>query len=238
MRTGQQRNTERVGNTIGDQGPRKPETVFDPSTIRKTYQVWAPIYHWFTPLYLLGNEARLRREAVDALRLEPGQKVLDMGCGTGRNFPVIMKRIGREGALVGVDYTPAMLQQAQKLVERNQWRNVRLVQGDAAQVELAERYDAVLATLAISVIPDYRNALENMVQHLSTGGRIAIADAKRSQRWYARPFNWVSLLLGWGAAANLARQPWQVLRTLVDDFFYTDWFMGFFYVSGGTVHRD
>jgi len=139
------------------------------------------------------------------------------------------------GTLVGVDYTPAMLEQAEKQVLRMGWQNVHLLQGDAAQISLDRRFDAALSTLAMSVIPDYPQALRNMARHVASGGRIAVADAKNSQRWYARPLNRVSTLLGWGAAASLAREPWKVVEGLVADCFYKEWFIGFFYAAGGKV---
>jgi len=65
-------------------------------------------------LYLLGNEKRLRQETIGSLNLQPGQTVLDIACGTGRNFPLILEKIGPTGRLVGVDYTDAMLARARK----------------------------------------------------------------------------------------------------------------------------
>jgi ubiquinone/menaquinone biosynthesis C-methylase UbiE len=204
-------------------------------TIERTYQVWAKLYEWLVPVYLLGNEGRLRQETIRALELHPGQAVLDVGCGTGRNFPFILEKIGATGSLVGVDYTPAMLEEAGKRVARRGWGNVQLVQADASKLNLEEKFDAALSTLAMSVIPDYKSALERMRTHLVPGGHMAIADAKRSTRRYARPFNFVADLLGWGAAADMTRPIWTDVEAQVDDYFYREWFMGFFYVAAGRI---
>jgi ubiquinone/menaquinone biosynthesis C-methylase UbiE len=210
---------------------------FDQATIERTYQNWAKVYEWLTPLYLLGNEERLRRESIASLDLRPGQTVLDIGCGTGRNFPPILEMIGTTGKLIGVDYTPDMLARARERVEREGWKNVELVREDAARIDLGRTFDAALSTLAISVIPDYRGALDRMRAHLKSGGRLAIGDAKRSVRWYGRPFNWVADLLGTGAAGLMARRPWEPLEEMLNDFHYDEWFMGFFYVAGGSVRK-
>lgn len=210
---------------------------FDQVTIERTYQNWAKVYEWLTPLYLLGNEKRLRWEAIATLHLQAGQTVLDIGCGTGRNFPLILEKIGPAGKLIGVDYTPDMLARARERVEREGWKNVELVQGDAARIDLGRKFDAALSTLAISVIPDYRGALECMLAHVKPGGRLAIGDAKRSSRWYGRPFNWVADLLGTGAAGMMSRKPWEQLEEMLNDFHYDEWFMGFFYVAGGSVQK-
>lgn len=203
--------------------------------IQHTYSAWARIYEWLTPIYLLGNEKRLRREAIQALKLQRGQAVLDVGCGTGRNFPYILEKIGNEGTLVGADYIPAMLERAQDRVEDQGWKNVLLVRADAAELNLDRKFDAALSTLAMSVIPNYQNALSRMRAHLTPGGRIAIADARRSGQWFGRPFNFLADLLGRGAAADMSRRIWEDVESMVDDYVYREWFMGFFYVSAGRM---
>jgi demethylmenaquinone methyltransferase/2-methoxy-6-polyprenyl-1,4-benzoquinol methylase len=208
---------------------------FDQSSIEHTYQNWAKVYDWLTPIYLLGNEKRLRRETIASLHLQPGQTVLDIACGTGRNFPLILEKIGPAGRLVGVDYTAAMLARARQRVAREGWKNVELIQADAARIDLGRKFDAVLCTLAIGVIPDYRGALDRMVTHLKPGGWLAIGDAKRSSRVSGRPFNWLADLLGYGASEDMTRRPWEVLQEMLGDFRYEEWFSGFFYVAGGSV---
>lgn len=208
---------------------------FDQAAIEHTYQNWAKVYDWLTPIYLLGNEKRLRRETISRLHLQRGQMVLDMACGTGRNFPLILEKIGPLGKLVGVDYTSAMLARARERVEREGWKNIELTQGDAARIDLGRKFDATLCTLAIGVIPDYRGALNRMVAHLKPGGWLAIGDAKRSSRLSGRPFNWLADLLGYGAAEDMSRRPWESLREMLSDFHYEEWFSGFFYVAGGSV---
>jgi len=136
---------------------------------------------------------------------------------------------------VGVDYTSDMLARAQERVEREGWNNVELIQADAARIELGQTFDASLCTLAISVIPDYHGALARMLAHVRPGGYLAIGDAKRSSRWYGRPFNWVANFLGNGAAGKISRRPWESLREMLKDLHYNEWFMGFFYAAVGRV---
>jgi len=207
----------------------------DQTAIEHTYQNWAKVYEWLTPIYLLGNEKRLRLKTIGSLHLQPGQTVLDVGCGTGRNFSLILEKIGSTGKLVGVDYSSDMLARAQERVVREGWKNVELIQADAARIKLGRTFDAALSTLAISVIPDYRTALDRMLAHVKPGGYLAIGDAKRSSRWYGRLFNWVADLLGNGAAGKMSRRPWESLQEMLTDYHYDEWFMGFFYMAAGRV---
>lgn len=69
--------------------------------------------------------------AVDALELSPGDTVVEVGCGTGANLPLLAARVGPTGRVVGVDITDAMLERARALVLARGLRNVELVLSDA-----------------------------------------------------------------------------------------------------------
>lgn len=208
---------------------------FDQAAVERIHRNWSKIYDRLTPFYVLGNEKRLRQETIDCLRLQPGQAVLDIACGTRRNFPLILEQIGLTGRLVGVDYTGAMLAHARERVRDDGWKNVELIQADAARLELRRKFDAALCTLAIGVIPDYRGVLARMVSHIEPGRWLAIGDAKRNSLWYGRPLNWMADLLEFGAAEEMTRRPWESLREMLTDFHYKEWFSGFFYVAGGSI---
>src|SRR5205807_596212 len=73
---------------------------------------------------------------------------------TGLNFPLVEEAIGPDGQIVGVDLTDAMLVQAQDRIETNGWRNISLVQADAADFEFPTDVDAILSTYALSQVPE------------------------------------------------------------------------------------
>ena len=131
----------------------------------------------------------IRRRAVAALDLHPGDTVVEMGCGTGANLPYLREQIGAEGCVVGIDLTPGMLARARNRVARNGWRNVHLARGDAGDPPV-ERADAVLATFVVGMLPDPAAAVRRW-ESLVPGGRVALVDATRSNRPSARPLNGV-----------------------------------------------
>ncbi len=150
--------------------------------IRRVYSVWGhhprmyAAQDWIT---FLGRPHAIRHRAVDATGIGPGARVLEVGCGTGRNFRYIVERIGSRGQLVGFDYSHEMLEAARAHVERCGWRNVELVEGDAAVLNVEEgHFDAVLAVLAFSAIPDHVAALERCRDVLRPGGVLAVCDAR------------------------------------------------------------
>jgi hypothetical protein len=112
---------------------------------------------------------------------------------------------------------------------------VELIQAGAAHIDLKQTFDAAMSTLAIGVIPDYRNTLNRMMEHLNPCGRLSIGDANRSSGIVGLSFNWLADLLGYGAAEDVSRRPWEIFQGKLDDFHYSEWFSGFFYVVAGSA---
>src|SRR5215472_2626134 len=113
----------------------------------ETYRKKAKHYDITSRLYPVpGYPQRAQRlRAVQALGLRPGDRVIDIACGTGLNFPLIEQAIGPDGRIVGVDLTDAMLAQAQDRMETNGWSNISLVQADAADFDFPTEVDAILS---------------------------------------------------------------------------------------------
>ncbi|TYT63976.1 class I SAM-dependent methyltransferase [Natrialba swarupiae] len=144
----------------------------------------------------------MREAAIDELGLESGDRVLDVGCGPGVNFERIRHDVGGDGTVVAVDYSPEMVEKARDRIDRHGWDNVEVRRADATTVEFEERFDAAVATLSMSVMPDVREAVENVHRHLGPGAPLAVIDIgpvpegparianpflRRFLRWYA---NW------------------------------------------------
>ena len=111
--------------------------------------------------------------------LRRGDKALEVACGSGRNFPYLAETVGKEGFILGFDYIQEMLDAAKQLSKRNNWGNIKLVQGDAAQLKITENnFDGVVSVLGISAIPDWEKALERCHDVLRFGGKLVVCDAR------------------------------------------------------------
>lgn len=197
------------------------------------YDVISWGYEYFTELL----HGRHRREAVGLLRLEPGQSVLDVPCGTGANFPLLQERIGPSGHVVASDFSAGMLARAQAKVGKAEWGNVRLVQADAREITAealgVTEVDAVICMLGLSVVPDWEVAFERMYGVLRPGGRCVIMDLYLDGRPTSGLANRYYEVI---AQAHSRRRFWEPLQADAIDFATSDhgWFGGVARIVAGT----
>lgn len=158
----------------------------DLAAAQQFYTRWARLYDL---LARAPGVRSWRARAADALALEAGDTVLEMGCGTGANFPHLRERVGPAGRVVGVDLTPGMLGVARDRVERAGWGNVAVLAGDATRSPVCEPPDAVVATFLVGMLEDPAAAVERWCDHLRPGGRLVLLNASRSPHPAAAPLN-------------------------------------------------
>jgi ubiquinone/menaquinone biosynthesis C-methylase UbiE len=186
-----------------------------------TYRKKAKHYNIVSQFYPVPGypQRAQRRLAVKALGLRTGDTVVDVACGTGQNFPLIEHAIGPEGRIVGVDLTDAMLAQAQRRTESNGWRNISLVQADAADFAFPAGVDAILSTYALSHVPECEAVIAHGAAALSRGGRWVVLDLKA-------PDNAPPWLTQFGIAlgrplgsidAWIGRRSWEGVRVAMQD---------------------
>ena len=144
--------------------------------VRRRYDQLAPWYRVFE--WILWLPRGIRRRAVRKLQLRPGDTVLEVGCGTGRNLPYLEATVGRTGHVFGVDLSEKMLSRARTLCERRGWTNVTLVRMDALDYRTPRSLDAVLFSLSYSVMENRKRILNHVWSQLRAGGRVVIVDGK------------------------------------------------------------
>ncbi len=196
-------------------------------------------YDFISPFYDIGatGSGGPRREAVAQLRLEPGDTVLDIACGTGLNFPYIQAAIGPEGLLIGLDYSSGMLARARRKVEGRRWENVRIIQADARTLseELlrehtgVERLDKALCTLGLTVVPDWEAVFERSWALLKPSGRYAIMD------WWLERRNLFARFLEFISHGEVGRRCWARLEEQSGDYSHSTFIRGMVFVAAGTA---
>ena len=110
-----------------------------------------------------------RLQAIQRMSIRPGERVLEVGVGTGINLSLYPAHCH----VTGIDFSSSMLEKARERVARKDIKRVRLLQMDAADLKFAdESFDIVYAPYLISVVPDPVKVAQEMRRVCRTGGRI------------------------------------------------------------------
>ena len=127
----------------------------------------------------------IRREAISRLALQPGEVVLDVGCGTGLSLPLLQQGIGAAGRIVGIEQSPEMIERARQRVAQQGWANVTLLASPVESARIGAQADAALFHFTHDILrrPE---AIAKVLRHLKPGARVVASGLK-----------WASPLLGW-----------------------------------------
>ncbi|MEP7335372.1 MAG: methyltransferase domain-containing protein [Actinomycetota bacterium] len=110
-------------------------------------------------------------------RLEPGERVLDLGSGAGTDSLVATQMVGTEGRVTGIDMTPEMLSKARAAAAELGATNVEFLESEAERLPFPdESFDVVISNGVIDLIPDKDAVFAEIYRVLVAGGRIQIAD--------------------------------------------------------------
>lgn len=213
--------------------------VLSKEKIRVAYQKQAKSYGFSVKLYrLMGIRLEAYRScAVHLLRLKRGDCVVDLGCGTGLNFPLLIDQIGPEGRLIGVDFSSEMLECAQKKVDRFRWNNVQLVQSYITEYELPNGVNGVMSTGVFGYVSEYNCVIERISHALTSGGRLVILDGKRPEHWPLWLFkSFVRLSRPFGLTLNyFDHHTWDSSRRFLEETAVEEKYAGLFYILSGTA---
>jgi demethylmenaquinone methyltransferase/2-methoxy-6-polyprenyl-1,4-benzoquinol methylase len=202
--------------------------------ITAQYDNVAPYYRALSPLFLINPWAR--RKGVAALGLRPGDTVLEMAVGTGRNLPYLVDAVGPSGRVIGIDLSVGMLREAAKMVERRAWSNVELIEADATRLELDRDLDAIFFSLSWSVIPDPVAALTSVWDRLRPGGHVAVMDMSLTETRFRPVLSPIARQLNKLGPGRADARPWDDLAPFGE--VTTDRLLHLFYVCSVAKRND
>lgn len=143
------------------------------------------------PVYALGSDSaereRLRHQAkelraysaelLDRAGIEPGWKVIDLGCGPAGVLDLLAERVGPSGQVMGLDFNPANVARAREFVVELGLDNVRVVEGDARHTGLPPAaLDLVHARTLLINLPEPQEVMTEMVRLVRPGGVVAVME--------------------------------------------------------------
>ena len=151
--------------------------------------------------------SRIRRAAVDACRLESGDTVLEVGCGTGANLPLLADAVGPTGRVIGLDYSPELLDRAARGPGR--LPQVELVVGDATALPVEGPVDAVLATFVLGMLEAPVAAVDDWIDRLGADGHLVLVNVAESEEPFAPVVNPAArrVVRAWSPPAARAGDP-------------------------------
>ncbi len=155
---------------------------FDSNKVKQIYEGRvAKRYDFSMPPFFL----KWKKLAFNDSALKKGDSVLVFCCGSGLDFSFILNKIGKEGKIVGVDFSSERLESAQQKINENNWDNISLIQADVTtfKYQMEEKFDAGVCTLGMSIIPEFKSAYYNLLAHVKKNGELIIGDMQLAPGW-------------------------------------------------------
>ena len=122
-------------------------------------------------LFVKGLFQEWTSRVIEAAQIHPGQRVLDVACGTGVLAREAALRVGPAGSVAGLDPNPGMLAVAERLTPTVEWR-----QGMAESIPFSDHsFDAVVSQFGLMFFSERRIAVGEMLRVLKPKGRLAVA---------------------------------------------------------------
>lgn len=149
---------------------------------RLRYTMWAPHYDRVTKFH------PERKRSISMLDLQPGERLILIGCGTGADLPFIPEGI----EVLATDLTPAMLRQA--IAHARPGIQLRVMDGMALDLP-GESFDAAILHMVLEVVPDPARCLREAARVLRPGGRLAVFDKFLPESFRPGPFRRAALNL-------------------------------------------
>jgi len=110
-------------------------------------------------------------------KIAPGDTVLDLGSGAGNDCFVARAETGETGKVIGVDFTPKMLELARQNTEKRGFNNVEFRQGDIEELPVtADSVDVVVSNCVLNLVPDKAKVFSEIKRVLRPGGHFSISD--------------------------------------------------------------
>jgi phosphatidylethanolamine/phosphatidyl-N-methylethanolamine N-methyltransferase len=135
--------------------------------IERVYSSYAGVYD-----RVFGRVFQDSREVVVRnLKVEPGERVLEVGVGTGLCLPLYP----RDCEITAIDLSSAMLEKAAERVQEHGLTNVTLLRMDAGEMDFPDStFDVVIAAYVVTAVPDHRKLMKEMIRVSRVGGRLIL----------------------------------------------------------------
>ena len=158
--------------------------------VAKRYDRWSRFYDALDTFPVLGRiEKKWRLSAIESLKIDDGNNVLDVGTGSGLIIPWLAEHV-TNGKIIGVDISEKMLLKAKKRIKKYEIEAVASVQKDDVEALTFQNnsFDRVIATFALTTIPNPEKAVKEMIRVLKEDGKMVILDTGKPKNPFVKIF--------------------------------------------------
>src|SRR5579884_2866090 len=151
--------------------------------MRDNFKLPYDLMLWWSNLLSGGKWQAFEQTIIEQARLQPGERVLDVGCGTGRLALAAYARVGATGRVTGIDPRPKQINRA-RAKARRAGLPLDFQVGVIKQLAFPDRsFDVVLSTFVMHMLPEdlKRQGLMEIARVLRSGGRLLIVDTRRPE---------------------------------------------------------
>jgi len=158
------------GGSAIDSASRTGNTVPEPR-VTTMFDSIAPVYDRMNTVMTAGQDGRWRRAAVRAALLPAGGSALDVACGTGKLTAALAAAVGPEGRVLGIDLSPAMLDEARRAF--GELPGVEFRVGNALALPAEDRsFDAATIAFGMRNLSSFEAGFREMARVVRSGGRV------------------------------------------------------------------
>lgn len=202
----------------------------DQAASQRLYRQRCGYYDWQLAPY-----EHIRAQAIALLQLQPGQTVLDVGCGTGMSLERLQQAVGLRGQVVAVDQCADMLEHAHQRVRQHGWANVQVTCSPIERSTLPAQADAVLFHFTHDILQTPA-AVAHVLRHLKPGARVVATGLK----WTSPLYGGMNALVWWNAVQSVTTlqgldMPWRTLEAQGVALDITTCLLGTIYTASGQL---
>lgn len=146
------------------------------------YDVNGRIFDALVFIFTFGSEEKLKERAIRRMGLEPGNTVMDWGCGTGLSTRLVEQHL-QTGRIYAVDSSPAMMARAVAQFRLRDGLELRFILANGVDVGLPEKVDAVVASYSLGVLPPDRteDGVKAIWRSMNEGAKLAVIETRISE---------------------------------------------------------
>ncbi len=163
--------------------------------VSKRYDSWRPFYDLLDHFPLISRpQRRWKKKAVELLNLSEGDRVLDIGTGTGQILPWILDEMS-SGELIATDISEEMIARARERVKDTNGVDVSVVKDDIEESQFPDdHFDKIITTFTLTTVPDFEKAISECARILDDEGHMIVLDTGKPETKSAYPLFYPMML--------------------------------------------